>query len=284
MLPVCIDKGIMLGVATLGFAEEVSKAAVKLGKTAKLHIKLDTGMNRVGFRPGVSPIDDIVTVSKLPNIELDGVFSHLAESDKDNDFSPLQFKRYLRVLDELQERGITFAHRHIANSGGILAGHKYNLDLVRAGIILYGQPASEDYDLRALGIQPFLTLKSFISYLKTVPAGTPIGYSRTYTTERETVVATIPIGYADGYSRDYSNRASVLIGGRRAQIMGRVCMDLIMVDVTNIPGVKTGDEVVLLGKQGSEEISATELARIQNTIEYEVLTSISARVARVYVN
>jgi alanine racemase len=267
----------------LDAAVALNEAARAAGCRVKVHVKVDTGMGRFGL-----PLTDLPafaeTFKQWANLELDGLMTHLAGADDaDSSYTEMQLARYGEALRLLQARGFDPTWRHLANSAGMHAYSAARGTLVRVGALLYGltrdilKPGAAPPDVR-----PVLSLHSRIAWLKTVPAGTPIGYGSTFVTQRESRIATIPIGYADGLRRDLSNRGQVLVRGLRAPIAGRVSMDLTMIDVTDVPGVALDDEVVLLGAQGYEHLSAEELAALLGTVSYEVVTGISARVPHVY--
>ncbi|NOZ68774.1 MAG: alanine racemase [Deferribacteres bacterium] len=264
-------------VFDLATAERLSAEARRRNRLIAIHIKIDTGMSRVGFDT-TRARRDIPEIARLKNIRLEGLMSHFSDADlQDKEFANHQLKEFISLGDELRRKKITFKYYHMANSAAVISMPAAHLDMVRPGIMLYGYsyPAAD-------GLEPVLSLKSGILMLKKVPMGTPVSYGRTFITERESIIATIPVGYADGYSRKLSNTGEVLINGRRAPVAGRVCMDTIMVDVTHIPDVSYRSEVVLIGRQGNEEITASEIARRTGTITYEVLTSIGQRIKRVY--
>ena len=274
----CIKYNLTPVVFDSAFARQLSKEASKQNRIIPVHVKVDTGMGRVGldFRKAEKEIGDI---ARLKNIYVEGLMSHFSDADlQDKDFANLQLGRFRSLIRNLQKKKITFRFIHMANSAAILTMPDTHFDLVRPGIMLYGYACCERGEIR-----PVLSLKSRIILLKKVPAGTPIGYGRTFITKRKSTIATIPVGYADGYSRKLSNNGEVLIRGKRAPVVGRVCMDTIMVDVTGIPAVSYESEVVLIGSQGKESISADELAEKTGTIPYEILTSIGERVKRIYV-
>jgi alanine racemase len=230
-------------------------------------------------------VEEVIQIKRLPGLHLEGVFTHFASSDSaDKSYADEQFKRFTTFLDELKRAGIEFDVRHAANSGAIIDMPQTHLDMVRAGISLYGLHPSDEVDRNAVDLKPAMRIKARIVHLKAVPAGFAVSYGMTHRTTRSTVIATVPIGYADGYSRLLSNRGSMLVNGRRAPIVGRVCMDLTMIDVGHISGAALEDEVVILGRQGDEEISADEIAGLLNTINYEVVSSITARVPRIYLD
>lgn len=279
-------------VFTREFAEDLSKKATALGKIAKIHIKLDTGMGRVGFRAEEpATVEEILAISQLPGLCIEGIFTHFAVSDEDGAtevaYTKQQFALFQQVCDALDARGLHIPFRHVANSAAILRYPEMHLDGVRAGIILYGFHPSE-VTRTIMDLHPAMTFKARLTSVKKVPAGTSLSYGCTYTTKRESVIATVPVGYADGYFRALSNKASVLIHGARVPICGRVCMDQFMVDVTDLVAcgqdILVGDEVVLMGHQGEESISAEELADLCDTINYEVICSPGKRVPKRYLS
>ncbi|NLO38700.1 MAG: alanine racemase [Ruminiclostridium sp.] len=279
-----IEYGITQTVFSHDLAQALSKAAVKLGKQARIHIKIDTGMTRVGFSPGYSAIKDVVEINQLPGIIIEGLFSHFASADEaEREYTLLQYEMFESIVQELNRIGILIPVKHISNSGGILQYPTLDLDMVRPGIILYGLYPSDEVDKTVIELKPAMSLKAKVVMVREVEPGVPVSYGRTYTTKRKSRIATIPIGYADGYSRLLSNTGRVLIHGEYAPVLGRVCMDQCMVDVTDIPTpVKTGDEVVLFGKQGNREITVEEVAALSQTVNYEVVCLIGKRVPRVY--
>ncbi|MBI4849069.1 MAG: alanine racemase [Nitrospirae bacterium] len=261
-------------ILDLNTAKEFSKEAVRRKRRIAVHIKIDTGMGRVGFTIDRA-LTDIPRAARLKNIELEGLMSHFSEADLcDKEFAGLQLKRFLALKNEWARNKITFKYHHIANSAATLSMNNAHLNMVRPGIMLYGYGSDN--------LNPVLSLKSKILLLKKIPAGIPISYGRTFTTKRKSTIATVPVGYADGYNRKLSNQGEVLINGKRAPIAGRVCMDTIMVDVTDIPDADLNSEVVIIGSQGKEKITAADIADKIGTISYEVLTSIGQRVQRVY--
>ena len=258
-------------------------ASAPADRPVPVHIKVDTGMGRIGIPPGdvLSYIEFLRTV---PGIAIEGIFTHFPSADEaDLSFTGGQITVFTDLLQTIEGSGIHIPLRHMANSAGVLACGDSYVNMVRPGIILYGLYPSHEVE-RSIPLTPALRLVSAIRYLKRVPVGTPISYGRTFVTSRPSVIATLPVGYADGYNRLLSNRGSVLVRGKRAPIVGRVCMDMTMIDVTDIEGVATGDEAVLIGKQGDDEISADEMAGLLGTINYEVTCAISKRVPRVYLD
>lgn len=278
-------------VFTREFAEILSRKATELGKVAKIHIKLDTGMGRVGFRAeDPATVEEIMAIRKMPGLHIEGIFTHFAVSDEAEAgakaYTEKQFALFQNVCNQLKARGVEIPLHHVANSAAVLRYPEMHLDAVRAGIILYGFHPSQD-TRKMMQLQPAMTFKARLTSVKKVPAGTFLSYGCTYTTKRESVIATVPVGYADGYFRALSNKARVLIGGQYAPICGRVCMDQFMVDVTDLvaggTSVSVGDEVVLMGRQGDLEISAEELASLCDTINYEIICSPGKRVPKRYV-
>ena len=266
-------------VYALPLAQTLSDAAAAEGGKVPVHVKVDTGMGRIGLSPeDACPF--IRDLTRLPGIVVEGLMTHFADADlKDTVFASTQMDRFETLIRSLEEQGITIPLRHAANSAAVLAYDRALLTMVRPGLMLYGYDPLErrgSSDLR-----PVLSLVSRIAYCKKVPAGVPISYGRTFVTRRESLIATVPIGYADGYSRSLSNKGEALVRGRRVTVAGRVCMDMIMLDVTDVPAVAEGDEVVLIGRQGEERISADDIAAKTDTIAYEVLCGIGARVPRV---
>ena len=264
-------------VFTTQMAEALAQAAA--GKRVPVHVKVDTGMGRIGLPPedAVSFIRD---VAAMPGLTVEGIMTHFADADlKDKQFASAQLDRFEHLVRSLDAAGIPVPLRHAANSAAVLEYDRALLTMVRPGLMLYGYDPLErrgGSDLR-----PVLSLVTGIAYLKKVPAGVPISYGRTFVTKRESVIATVPIGYADGYSRGLSNRGEALVRGRRVPVVGRVCMDMTMLDVTEVTGVADGDEVALIGGQGQERITADDLAERTGTIAYEVLCGIGARVPRI---
>ncbi len=258
---------------------EAIRHRVQLG----VHLKIDTGMGRLGFMPADAD-QWIPELKKLRSLELEGIFSHFSHAENvEGDYTKKQLETFHRVLAQLRTANLAPGLIHFANSAATITLPAAYFDMVRPGLMLYGiypSPAMA----RQIALKPVLAWRTSILQLKKVPAGTSISYGQTFVTQRQSVIATLPLGYADGYPRLLSNRGETLVGDQRAPIAGRVCMDLTMIDVTDIRNVRQGDEVVLLGRQGAAEISADELASWVNTISYEILTSIGARVPRVHYN
>lgn len=271
-----VENGFVQTVYTAKLARALSDAATALSKKARIHIKVDTGMGRIGVQPGQAAAL-IREISELPNIRIEGIFTHLARAESKNGFTDRQLDIFRKAISGIDTRGLIL---HSANSAGMLYHKESHLNMVRVGIAMYGMypPGGSR---TAVKLKPALEFKTKVVYLKKVSAGTPLSYGSTYRTRKKTVIATLPVGYADGLPRVLSNRGSVLIRGKRYPIVGRVCMDLTIVDAGNA-NVKTGDEVTLIGKQGREVISVDEVADLADTINYEIVCGIGKRVTRVY--
>ncbi|MEA4901773.1 alanine racemase [Desulfitobacterium sp.] len=278
---VIVKEDIISGVYQYDQAESLSKEACAQGKKATIHLKIDTGMGRIGFRKDT--FEEILRIAELPNLYIEGIYTHFANSDQlDLSFAREQLKLFLEVCERLEGQGIHIPIRHAANSAAILQFPEAHLDLVRPGIILYGLPPSYQVGPNE-GFEPVMTWKARIAHIKEIQAGETVSYGRTFRAAYPTRVATVPVGYADGLNRALSNRGEMLVKGRRAAIIGRICMDQTMLDVTKIPGVEVGSTVILLGSEGYERIDATEMAKWLDTINYEVVCDISGRVPRVYI-
>ena len=279
-----INNNIEQTVYDLDYAKELSKIALTLNKKAKIHIAIDTGMGRIGFLPNEKSIDNITEICSLEGIEVIGIFTHFSTSDeKDKEYSHEQFTKMLSVMDTLKKRGIDIPLKHVANSGAIIDLPDTYLDAVRAGIILYGYYPSDEIDKNNLALKPALTLKATITNVKTLEKDMYVSYGRTFKTSNETIVATIPVGYADGYLRKLAENGKVIIKGEFAPIIGRICMDQFMIDVTNIPDVKISDEVILLGEKNGLKYNADDMAKKLDTINYEVTCMLKSRLPRVYI-
>lgn len=263
-------------------ARALSDAAIKSSKSAHIHIKIDTGMGRLGFSPDEETIEEIINISRLPGIKLEGIFTHFASADQmDKSSSLKQLNLFNDLVGELERRGINFPLKHCSNSAGLINLPEARFNMIRAGIILYGlYPAP--HISRTLQVIPAMTLKSRIGFLKQLKAGTAVSYGGTWQCERDTMVATVPIGYADGYSRLLSNRAFGVVRGQRVPLIGTVCMDQCMFDVTDAAAIREGDEIILFGKP-EDLVTADELAEIEGTINYEVVCAVGSRVPRIYI-
>ena len=276
-----IEYDIMPSVSDTANAEELSKEAEKAGKRVKIHIKTDTGMSRLGFAAASDrTVGDILKVSKLPNIEIDGIFSHFACADEENpDYTRMQFDRFLRLVKALEDAGLKIPVKHIANSAAIMMYPEMQLDMVRPGIILYGYYPSDEVDKTRLSIKPVMTVKSRITLIKETEKGVGVSYGKEYITDKPTKIATVPIGYGDGYLRALKNKAKMEFRGELFDVIGRICMDQCMIDVTSVNNIDTGDEVTVFG---NGKITADSIAKWLGTISYEVLCLVAGRVMRVY--
>ena len=276
-----VEYNITASVYNTETAVAISNEAVKQNKIAKIHIKIDTGMSRIGFLPTEESIREIIEVSKLPNIETEGIFTHFACSDDEDETATLkQYDKFMYVVSELEKQGLYIPVKHCCNSAAIVKYPKMHLDMVRAGIILYGMyPSDIDYDI---DLKPLMNFKTSVINVKTVEAGQSISYGATYTAKDTMKIATIAVGYADGYSRLLSNCGRVLVKGQFADIVGRICMDQCMIDVTNVHNISIGDEVILFGADENEELPIEELAVKLGTINYELPCIINNRVPRCY--
>ena len=267
-------------VSDAAFAKKLHKALEKSGRNLPVHIEIDTGMGRGGTMYGEA-LKLILEISKLPNITLEGIFSHLAASEVVNPCNDKQWQLFSDLLNNLQSLGINIPFRHIDNSGAILNYPDFKLNMVRPGLMTYGIYPSPDNQSKAK-LAPVMSFKTSIVLLKDFPEGCGIGYGSTYVTKKQTRIATIPVGYGDGYAFILSNQGEALIRGQRTPIVGRISMDMCTIDVTHIPDCAVGDEVVLLGRQGKEYISANEIAAKAKTISYEVLCALGKRAPRVF--
>lgn len=291
--PELCEEAIENNLAMAAFDYDTVKAydeiAGRIGKKAIIHIKLDTGMRRIGYLCDTdedieNSLSDIKKICGLENVEIEGMFTHFSKADEaDKTFARNQFKKYMRFAEVLESNGIKIAIKHVCNSAGVIDIPEGDLDMVRFGITTYGMYPTDDVCKEKCQVTPAMELKTHISMIKELPEGVGIGYSGTYVTKGPTKVATIPVGYGDGFPRGLSNMGRVLIHGKSAAILGRICMDQCMVDVTDIPEAKVGDVVTLMGHDGDEFISAEEIgATVGNSFHYEVICDISKRVPRVY--
>ena len=276
-------------VLSLPYAEELNRAAVSAGVRLKVHIKLDTGMSRVGFvchrEDEVAPTAaQVLAACRLPALEPEGIFTHFASADEEDDggFTRKQFSLFTAVTDAVEAGGVHFALRHCCNSAATVRFPEMHLDMVRPGIILYGLAPDTWMQGTLAGFRSVMELKTMVSMVKDLPLGNTVSYNRTYTTQSLRRVATLPIGYADGYSRALSNRAEMLIHGRRVPVIGRVCMDQCMVDVTDVPDVGEGSTLTVFGEDDGELLSVNELAALAGTINYEIVCLLSKRVPRLF--
>ncbi|MCX7903920.1 MAG: alanine racemase [Caloramator sp.] len=279
-----VEYDITQTVFSFDLAKALSDEAVKQNKIVKIHIKIDTGMGRVGFIPNQKAIDEIEKINKLPNLKLEGIFSHFSSADeKDKTFTYLQLDRFKKTVKALEERGIIFELKHLANSAGIIDVEEAYFDAVRPGIMLYGYYPSSEVNVNKVELRPVMTLKAKIVHIKEVDEGTPISYGRRFITERRSKIATLPFGYADGFTRLFFQKGQVIVNGVLAPVVGRICMDQCMIDVTDCGDVNVGDEVIILGNFNGIKNDADVLAERLGTISYEILCMVSKRVPRVYI-
>ncbi|MBD7913571.1 alanine racemase [Clostridium sp. Sa3CUN1] len=271
-------------VSSLEFAKKLNSKAIETNKKIKIHIAIDSGMGRIGFRNTDSDINDIVNISKLSNLEIESIFSHFSTADSmDKSYSNKQMDIYNSIINKLKEQNIKIEKKNFSNSAAIIDIPESHYNYVRPGIIQYGYYPSNEVNTTDFNIKPVLTWKTRIIHIKEVEENEYIGYGKNYKTTRKTKVATLPVGYADGYSRGLSNKGKVIINGKLAPIIGNVCMDQFMVDVTDIPDVKLDNEVILLGSDGDIKFDADDMSEILNTISYEILCLIGRRAPRVYI-
>jgi alanine racemase len=276
-----IQNDVTCMVCDLETADEFAHAAQAIGKRARVHVKVDTGMHRLGFMPEEA-VDAIAKIASLEALVLEGAFTHFAKADEsDPSYTQSQFEKFKRILNEIKARGIHIPIKHCANSPTILRFPEMHLDMVRPGIILHGLDPSDDV-LCPSDFKPVMTLKTMIASVKVLPPGSPVSYGGTYLTQGYERIAVIPVGYADGFRRKPTNWGEVLVHGQRAPLVGRVCMDQCMISVTHIPEVQLGDEVVLIGAQGDDRIRAEDVAAKLGTNNYETTSMVMARVPRVY--
>jgi alanine racemase len=278
-----VASGLSLAVFSAEGAIALSRAAAKLGKAARVHIKADTGMSRLGFLPERNAMDEICRIAELPGLAMEGLFTHLAKSDSiDLSYAKEQIEKFAWLRDGLKAKGLSFPLCHAANSGGILAGEEYHLDMVRAGIILYGLDPSSEVKASRRGFKPAMSVRAQASLVKRIAKGTSVSYGRTFIAPMDMDIATVPVGYADGYCRRMSKGGRVLVGGQFAPVAGTVCMDQFMVDASAVPGIKAGSVVTLMGRQGGRVISAEDLAQVADTIGYEIVCGFNTRMPRVF--
>ncbi len=287
--PYCYDEMIRSDIQTALFrpdtAKELSDTAVRLRRKAKVHIKVDTGMSRIGIRPDDGGLSFVRDCMALPGLEIEGIFTHFAKADMTDYSSAVrQYELFRDFTERIEtELGLSIPVKHCSNSAGIIRMPQANLDVVRAGITLYGLWPSDEVEQDIVALKPALSWISHVVFIKDLEPGREISYGGTFRTEHPMKVATIPVGYADGYPRSLSNKGYVLIRGQKAPILGRVCMDQMMVDVTQIRDVSEGDEAVLIGTSGDLSISAEELGDLSGRFNYELVCDISPRVPRIYI-
>ncbi|MDE6372311.1 MAG: alanine racemase [Clostridia bacterium] len=274
-----IDFDIDITAHSLECATSLNEFCKSVGKSAKVHIAIDTGMGRIGFLP--EEVDQAVEVCSLDNLEIKGIFTHFAKADEvDKSYTYMQKRKFDEFVERIKRKGADVGLRHVANSASILDVGYCNCDMVRMGVMTYGLSPSPVVNGKSL--RPAMSWHSHIVHIKSLPKGRYVSYGGDYVTQDETLVATVAVGYGDGYPRVLSGRSSVLVNGQRAPVIGRICMDQMMIDVTHIEDAKVGDIVTLMGRQGSQTISAEELAGLAGTINYEIVCGIAQRVPRVY--
>lgn len=279
-----INNNIILTIYNYEHAVKLNEIAGKMNKIANIHIKVETGMNRLGFLPTEENADLVKLISEMKNLKIQGAYTHFARADeKDKTAAHIQGKRYLSFIDMLEKRNVTIPIKHMANSAAIIDLPEYYLDMVRPGIILSGFYPSNEVNMNEYIFKPCVTLKARLANVKELEAGEGIGYGHLFKTSDKTVVGTIPLGYADGYSRLFSNNGYVVVKGVKCPILGKVCMDQFMIDLSNIDNPQIGDEVIIYGDGTDGAMTAEDAANVRKTISYEVLTNLGKRLPRKYV-
>ena len=295
LAPALLKYDLTQTVYTPGFARALSRSAITRKKKIKIHLKVDTGMGRLGLllqnfesRHSVkmisaAAVDETLAIAGLNGLELEGIFTHFATADgADKRYAENQLDLFLNYLRKVREAGLNPAFKHAANSAALIDMPQSHLDMVRPGIAIYGLYPTDEVDKKRVSLKPAMTLRTRVIHVKKVPAGFNISYGITYKTPKPTTIATVPVGYADGLNRLLSSRGQMLVHGKRVPIVGRICMDLTMLDVGSIDNVQTGDEVVIFGRQNNERITVDEMASSLKTINYEIVSTIADRVPRVY--
>jgi alanine racemase len=271
-------------VFSYDYAELLSKESGKNFKKAKIHICVDTGMGRIGFLPNEESIREVYKISTLPNIKIEGIFSHFSTADEtDKSYSIEQMKKFDYFCERLNELGIFLGKKHIGNSAAAIDLPNSHFNAIRPGIVLYGYYPSNEVDRNQIELKPVMQLKTNIVHIKKVPKDFSVGYGRSFITKKESVIATLPVGYADGYTRALNGKAKVIVKGEFSPVVGKICMDQCMIDVSHIKNVSIGDEVILIGSSGDKKFDADDMAEVLGTINYEVICMISRRVPRVYI-
>ncbi len=284
-----VDFDITVAVSDFDFAEKLSAVAVKKSKTARVHIKIDTGMSRVGFATDsreavLATCGEIKRISQLPCVETEGLFSHFASADEENeDYTRMQYERFSDVVSVLEKAGINIPLKHICNSAGAVKFPEMQLDMVRGGIIVYGMYPSSEFDRKLINLVPAMTFKARVTQVKEVGEATCVSYGMTFKSEEKMKIATVSVGYADGYPRNLSNRAEVFVNGETTGQIGRICMDQCMIDASKVHNIDIGDEVTLFGGDESHGVSVDSIAGLLGTINYEITCGVSRRVPRVYI-
>lgn len=272
-------------VSALEEAEALNACASQRGEKAVVHLKIDTGMGRLGFLPGVGLVAQIARIAAMPGLEVEGIFSHFATAPQvsDTSYCEEQFERFCQLLDELKQAGIAIPLRHISNSGAAILFPQMQLDMVRPGTALYGlYPGPEMEAIPGLTLHPAMEIKARLAHVKQVPTGTRVSYTGSFVTKRPSVLGVIPMGYVDGFFRSLGNRGEVLLHGRRCPMVGNVCMDQFVIDITEVDNPRVGDEVVLVGRQDGEFLSAEEVAERAGTISIELLCGLGKRMPMLY--
>lgn len=279
-----LEYEVRMTVYTAEMAREVSELAVKLDRKAYVHIKIDTGMSRLGFMPDEESVEEIAAIAALPNIVMEGMYTHFSKADEtDKAYTEKQLERFLWMKEALDKKNVGFSYYHCANSAGIIDIPDANMNMVRCGISTYGLYPSDEVVKENVPLKPALELISHVAHVKWVEKGTLVSYGGTFITDKRTKIVTVPVGYGDGYARSLSNKGFVLIHGKRAKILGRVCMDQFMVDATDIDDVKFGDQITLIGKDGEEALLVDELSDLAGRFNYEFVCNLGKRVPHEFV-
>lgn len=280
-IPHIIENNFVPSIGDLYFAKVLNLEAKKRNKKILIHIEIDTGMTRTGVR-WTDGVEFVEKISKMENLKIEGIFTHFSQPEEEGDeFTFTQLKRFERIINALKKKEIHIPYVHTASTGALINYRKSYFNMVRPGIFLYGIPPKDEWE-KGIKVSPILSLYTRVCALYSVPKGTGVSYGRTYVTQKEEKIATLSVGYGDGYPRNLSNCGKVILKGKVVPVVGAVCMDLTMIKITDIPEVKIGDEVILIGKDGGVSISAQEVAKLANTSQYEITTRISLRVPRVY--
>ncbi|MBR6524193.1 MAG: alanine racemase [Clostridia bacterium] len=278
-----VEAGVMPTIFSYDLAKEFSNEAVKSGKTVKIHVKIDSGMNRVGFECNDASVEEIIKIKNLPGIEIEGVFTHLSCADgKNREYTDIQVGKFKQILEKLEKKGVKIPVKHACNSAGIVQYPEYHFDMVRSGIITYGLPPSDEVDVSPLKLKPAMTFKSIVARVFDIAAGEKVSYGGTFCPDKDMKAAVVTTGYADGYSRLLSNKAMVTVNGQPAKVVGRICMDQCIIDVTNVNNIKVEDEVIIAGGQPGCHTSFDFLAGLCGTISYELICLVGKRVPRIY--
>ncbi len=278
-----IDNNFIQTIYDSNQADVFDSVARNNNTKIRVHIKIDTGMGRIGIIPNEQGIDAVESICKCKNLDIEGIYTHFSTADfKDKTYTRMQNDKFIDVVRKLENKGIDIPIKHVSNSAAIIDLKDMNYDMVRAGIMMYGLYPSDNVDKSQIELKPVMSLKSYVAHVKTLPKGCDIGYGRTYTTDKQSIIATLPFGYADGYSRLYAKNAKILHSGNMYPLMGSICMDQCMADMTG-SDVKRADEVIMIGKDGELNISMEDVASWMGTISYETMCMIGKRVPRVYI-